>query len=238
MYIARNRSVRPRGRASALGMSLAELVIASFLALLLMTATYELLIPGLRAWTVSNKRSHVRQTTLLSLNRIARDLTASCVESVLVRPGALTDPTSGATEEAYGMSFLSALDDSGRIRQQADGSIIWQRYEVVYLDPWRHVLYIGYRPLLFDDSENLAMRLEHFAPDPSVDRPLARGVRAFWAEAAVDALASDFSDSSEPVRTNPITLGIHVRDDTEDCTLTTAVNAALAGDPIDASARP
>jgi len=208
-----------------------------FLFSLLMTATYELLIPGLRSWTVANKRSHVHQTALYALNRIARDLEASCVESVQVRTDFSTDSESGQVEEASALSFLSAVDDKGEIHERTDGAIIWQRYEVIYLDAARHTLYVGQRPLQYDDSDGLVMRLESYSPDP-LDRPLARAVRRFSAEAAVDALASSFSDPAAPVHTNPVTLKIEVRDDTETCTLTTAVDTALAGDSVDAAPQP
>ena len=226
-------SVRRPGR----GFSLAELVVGMFLIVLLMSAAYEMLIPGLRAWTVANKRSHVRQTSLLAINRIARDIEASCIESVTVQPDTHIDPETDHAEDAYTVSFLSAFDASGQIRERPDGSIIWQQYEVVHLDAVRHLLYLGYRPLLYDESDNLVMRLETFTPDP-LDRPLARGVRGFSAETAVDELASVFSDPAAPARTNPVTLKVHVRDDTESCTLSTAANTGLAGDPVEAAAHP
>lgn len=208
-----------------------------FLFSLLMTATYELLIPGLRIWTVANKRSHVHQTALYALNRISRDLESSCVESVAVRTDISTDSESGRVEEASALSFLSAVDDKGEIHERTDGTIVWHHYEVIYLDGARHLLYIGIRPLQYDDSDGLVMRLESYAPDP-LDRPLARGVRRFSADAAVDALASSFVDPAAPVHTNPVTLKIEVRDDTETCALTTAVDTALSGDPIDAAPQP
>lgn len=222
------------------GMSLAELVVASAIGMLMLTATYELMIPGLRSWALSNKRSHVRQSALAVVNRVAHDLRASCIESIWTSPDTVVDPDTGLTEDATSLSFLSACDTSGRIRQRSDGSVIWQCYEVLYLDGPRQILYIGTRPLAFDESGCLVYRLESFRPDPDRDRPLSRGVRGFKAEATLDPLAARFGGTGsvlDPVRTNPVTVTVHVHDLEEDCRLFTAVNTGLAADPANASAR-
>lgn len=220
------------------GTTLAELVVASALATLLLSATYMLMVPGLRAWTVSNKRSHVRQTALALLNRLAHDLRGACVESVVTRPRTWVDPETGSTEDAVDISFLNAFDGQGRIGQNEDGQIVWRSYEVIYLDTAVRTLYIGQRDLLEDARGNLVMRLEAFAPDPVRDRPLGRGVCGLWAQPTIDSLATTFlrgeGTGSDLVRINPVYARIHVRDEQEDCRLSTAVNALLSGETVTA----
>lgn len=215
------------------GISLAELVIASFVGLLLLTATYELLVPGLRAWTASNRRSHVRQGGLATLTRIGHDLRMTCIESVVLVSGEGTDPLTGAPEDTAWLSMLTACDETGELRRHEDGFPEWQRYVVIYHDPQSQQVRLGYRELLFDETKSppqLRYRLENFAPQDQ-DRVIGRKIVGLRVEAEQSSDQDAVEAQSAILRANPIVLRIHIRDDAEDCVLETAASAALVGNP-------
>lgn len=212
-------------------MTLTELVVAMFIALLMLTAAYQLLIGGLRSWTTANMRSHVRQTALSVLTRIIHDVKMSSVEALVVIPGTYDDAETGDHEEASSLTLLCPYDDQGRIRYRDGGEVVWQKYLVFYLDGPRHEIRLGERPLVYDATGSVLYRLKTFVPDPR-DRVIGRNVRGLGIETAVDPYARDFgaSPAAAQTRTNPVTVRLHVRDRNEDCRLETAASTLLVGE--------
>jgi len=212
-------------------MTLVEVVVASVVALLMLTAAYQLLIGGLRQWTTANMRSHVRQTAVAVLTRVIHDVKMSSIDGIVVNPGTYDDAETGEREEASAMTLLCPYDDQGGIRYRDDGEVVWQKYLVVYLDPLRHEVRLGTRPLRYDPGGSVLYRLRDCTPDPR-DRVIGRNVRGLGIETTLDPFARDFSGSasSSETKTNPVTVRLHVRDRSEDCRLETSTSTQLAGE--------
>ncbi len=230
-------TIRSAGR----GWTLVEVIVASFVGMLLLTATYELMVPGLRSWAASNVRSHLRQNALAVLARVAHDVKMSSIDSLVVLPGKWTDPESGVEEEACAITLMSAFDDAAQLRQREDGTAIWQKYVVFYLDTARHELRIGERPLAYDATGSILYRLQQVVPDAARDRTIGRNVRGLGLETAIDPFSMDFvpsGDAAPVVRTNPVLLRLHLRDHLEDCRLETSVATLVVGDPTYAAPAP
>lgn len=222
------------------GVTLVELIVAMAVGLLLLTATYELMIPGLRSWSVATVRSHVRQTALAILTRMAHDVKMSSIESLVVIPGSGPDPDGGAIEERCALTLMSPIDDDGVLRQRDDGTAVWQKYVLFYLDVPSHELRIGTRPLQFDPTKSVPVRLATFTPDPARDRVIGRGVRGLGVETAIDRFAKDFQALGDAgvMRANPVLLRVHIRQNGDDCTLENAIATQLVGDTAGGDAAP
>lgn len=205
------------------GATLFELVVASAIALVLLLATYQLMVPGLRIWASTNERGHPQQQVVSVVNRLQHDLKLTTLESLTIDTQRVHDPDLGTTEPASALSFLSPVGDDGAIRVRNDGSMVWHHFVVAYLDPARHQIVLGTRPLATTDAGEVVMRLDHFLPDPD-DRVLARQVRGFLVDSPLDP------SSEEPLRVNLVRVVVHARDLHHECTLGTNVTTLIDGD--------
>lgn len=68
------------------GFTLVEVLVASTLALLVLTLTVRLLIPALRAWSDGQKRSEVSQSVLITSGWIGDDVTRAAPNSIALTP--------------------------------------------------------------------------------------------------------------------------------------------------------
>lgn len=201
-------------------MSLLELVVATAIAMLLLTATYELMLPGLGAWTSSNERAHLRQHALSLLTRIRHDLEMTCSDSIWMATS--TDP--GTQEATATLTFLDATDASGNIHVADDGSVIWQSYEVIYHNPVESQVSLGHRPLQYSASNELVRHLTTVVRDPYRDRCLCRQVVGLSVESPIDTF---FAVDQDPTRLCPVVVRAHLRDLHQDCLLETAATSQL-----------
>lgn len=212
------------------GWSLLEAVVAAALLLLCLAALYELLVPGLRAWTISNRRSHLRQGVLSTITRVSHDLKLTCVESVVIIPAMVLDPDTGRLESSDAVSFLWAFDERGEfLTDSEDGRPAWQRYEVIYHDPNTRQVHVGWRSL--DRTRNVERRLSAFTRQPLTDPVIGRLVRGLAVKGR--PRGSPPSGTPEPriLRANPFSIEVRGRDEDEECSLETSVSTLLVGNP-------
>lgn len=212
-----------RRRAARLGATLLELVVASAIAMLLLLATYQLLVPGLRIWASTNERGHLQQQVVSAVVRLQHDLKLTSIGSLTIDTQSVRDLDLGTDERASSVSFVSAMRDDATMRVRNDGSLVWDHFVVVYLDPSRHELRLGRRPLPAADTPSVTPRLDHFLPEPE-DRVLARQIRGFTVDSPLDP------SSDEPLRVNPVTITVHGRDLHHECTLGTRATTLIDGD--------
>ena len=66
------------------GLSLIEIVVATFVMSMLLVVSVKVLIPALRAWTDGQKRSEVGQSLLVTSSWIGDDVIRSAPESMIV----------------------------------------------------------------------------------------------------------------------------------------------------------
>lgn len=71
---------------SKVGFTLVEVLVASTLALLVLTLTIRLLIPALRAWSDGQRRSEVSQSVLMTSGWIGDDVTRAAPNSISLTP--------------------------------------------------------------------------------------------------------------------------------------------------------
>lgn len=64
------------------GVTLAEVLVASFVFSLLMTVAFQVLVPALRAWTDGQRRSEVSQSLLVTANWLGDDIVRSSPDSI------------------------------------------------------------------------------------------------------------------------------------------------------------
>ena len=207
--------------------------MASALALLCLTAMYELFVPGMRAWTVSNRRSHLRQAVLVTMSRVSHDLKSTCVESVVIAPGTARYADAPQDEDSDRVTFAWARDDQGHFRRRPlDGAPDWQQYEVIYHDPRLQEVRIAYRtPFRYDPVTGALCRLEAFSGVRSREHVLARGIRGFSVRGRPRGNTPAGTRETAILRANPFSIRVHGRDEDEDCTLQTAVSALMVVNP-------
>ena len=205
------------------GATLLELVVASAIGMVLLLATYQLMVPGLRIWASTNERGHLQQQVVTAVTRLRHDLELTTISSLTIDTQHVRDLELGTDEPVSSISFVSPVGEDGGVRVRSDGTMVWQHYAVAYLDPARHEIRLGRRPLVLSDSGDVVLRLDHFLPDPD-DHVLARQARGLLVDSSLDP------SSEEPVRINPVKIVVHARDIHHECTLGTSATTLLDGD--------
>lgn len=111
------------------GFSLSELIVYTFLLMLVSSAIYGTLRMGNHCHSLGRSQVDVQRTCNLAMALLQQELTeaqANCVEFF---------PKTGYADQPVGVVFLSARDGSGRFRfDPVGGWPQWQRYVGYYLD--------------------------------------------------------------------------------------------------------
>jgi prepilin-type N-terminal cleavage/methylation domain-containing protein len=163
------------------GYTLIEILIGAALLLLIMGLLSSVLVPGMRAWSRSEKRSEAQQNALLVASRLSRELQFSNPDSIALQKRTAVDPQ-GRSVRRDAIVFLSNLDDEGAIVYDADGDQLWQRRLVFYHRGDSNEVRSQVLPLdpPVDDPDPL--KVNTFEPTVK-DRVVARGVRSLSFEA-------------------------------------------------------
>lgn len=101
--------------------TLAEVLVASALLLVVQGIAYLLLVLSNRSWSVVATRADVAINAQVGVAAMRRELQDTTASSVTVGTNAV--------------AFLSALDDGGVFQTDADGQPLWQAFVVYYVDP-------------------------------------------------------------------------------------------------------
>ena len=117
------------------GHTLLELVITFGILGLLLSAVFQVFVPGLRVFMIGKDRAEVQCNVMVALKRISRELETSSNNSVTIN----SDDDYSVTGESHAISFLSAYKESGTtcsiaLDYKTSTIPIWQKYIVYYYD--------------------------------------------------------------------------------------------------------
>ncbi len=167
------------------GVSLVELVVASFIVGLLITEIWAMMFFGARYMVRSNETLELQLATLKSLNWLSRELAEGS-------PVSFRNETE-ETAPIKGIVFSMPRDTSGRVRY-ASGRIQWASYVCYYLDesgPNTQLIRAveGFAPQDTAPTIPPSHGVDHFATSPSVSRRLvATNITAFTVTQSGDGL--------------------------------------------------
>ena len=115
-----------RGR----GFTLIEVIIASGIFLLMLTAIYQCLVLSLRLYHKVRDASEIQAETLRVISHVERSLSGAAVSTVQINPSPLD-----AVQDRY-ILFVSAQSDEVYFEESpADGKPVWQRIICFYVVP-------------------------------------------------------------------------------------------------------
>ncbi len=153
---------RPTSDPSAF--TLAEVTVASFVAVLLMMAAFFIYRTSVSVWMKGDSSTEVRNAAVVALQKVSRDLERSIYDSVSV------------SADQRGVVFLTALDDNGRFQYDPVNQwSLWQAYHVYYFDPPTRSLRLRRVPVVGTPQETVPTRIESFGPSQPVDTYLNSG---------------------------------------------------------------
>jgi len=112
------------------GVTLIEVFLATGIFAILASTIFYIYVVSARSWIKVRKKVEVKESAQIVLSRIERQIRASSIDSVEVKPNH-TITLAGVTDA---ISFLNAIDpNTGMTEYDLDGNMSWKKYIIFYL---------------------------------------------------------------------------------------------------------
>lgn len=146
------------------GFTLAEMLVASAVAGMLLLTLFMIYRICASAWMKGDTQTKLRQSAMVASEKLSRDLERSIYDSVSI------------SADRRGISFLSALDANGQFQfNTASQEPIWQNYLVYYLDPGTREFRRRSVSVAGAPQQSVPGPIESFGPNQLVDTYMVGG---------------------------------------------------------------
>jgi hypothetical protein len=116
----------PAPGAAMRGLTLAELIVASFLSLIVMSLVFALFVPAKLSTITGDNKAEVNMNAHRSITRLSHELRASS-------PSSITYVNPRSPNEPAAISFMTAYNRDGLFVTGSSGKPLWQGYVIYYL---------------------------------------------------------------------------------------------------------
>ncbi|MGV8118869.1 MAG: hypothetical protein AB2L14_03795 [Candidatus Xenobiia bacterium LiM19] len=167
---------------SEAGMTLAEILIISGIMLLVIYIAFSCLIPALKNFDRSQQDAVITSSTHTALYAISRELKYSDCSVITIIPGTYRHTVDGKDYPCYAIAFSSVLGPDGKYLWDGEGSPLWQKTGIFYLQAQEGTLWYQERQIAMATS--VPRPQATYAPiqgnRPDRDRLIARNIKSLY----------------------------------------------------------
>jgi len=163
-------------------MTLAEILIISGIMLLVISIAFSCLIPALKNFDRSQQDAVITSSTHTALYAISRELKYSDCSVITIMPKTYRHSVDGKDYPCYAIAFSSVLGPDGKYLWDGEGSPLWQKTGIFYLQAQEGTLWYQERQLAMATS--VPRPQATYAPvqgnRPDRDRLIARNIKSLY----------------------------------------------------------
>jgi len=167
---------------SETGMTLAEILIVSGIMLLVTVIALSCLIPTIKNFDRSQQDAVITSSAHTALYTISRELKYSDCSVMSIKPGTYRHTVDSKDYPCYAIAFSSVLGPDGKYFWDGEGSPLWQKTGIFYLQPQDGTLWYQERQIAMATS--VSRPSTGFTPiqgnRPDRDRLIARNIKSLY----------------------------------------------------------